>query len=334
MAFSCEFTNITDTTAIFEANFTGGDASYTKWRMVKLTISDPKATTIFNESIIISDTQGTGSSHFTSLIQGLKAETEYSYKAELGYGSDTTDSSKITWLGYLDEEGSVSKYTASGSFETESDGSTGYFVASEMETEKYAIIFYAEFTYDATIAPHVTEANKLTIVYSTDPNIQIDTHTLRFDSTEHQSTGENEGFYKWDDIRIDGLKAGKTYYWKAYPGPQSEAGSVTGYVKGNSTTLPPEPNALSLRIRPISETKAILSATYYDAETNDLEDFKTLHYKFSTNGGSTWGSYQTCIGTVDDEHHFILYEKKLEGMSSDTTYTYRAYVGSEDPWEE
>lgn len=321
----------TANSAIFTAEFTGGDASYTKWRMVKLKIFESGSSINFIDEVIISSEQGGGSSNFRFLVSGLKPDTEYGFNAELGYGPTNSDNSKITWLGSLDEN----NYTAYGSFKTlEGGGESPYFTASEMETEKYAIIFFATFTYDATISPYVTEANKLTIVYSTDPNIQIDTHTLRFDATDHQSTGENEGFYEWNDVRVDGLKAGKTYYWKAYCGPQSEAGSTTGYIIGSSTTLPPEPNALSLKILPISEHKAILSATYYDAETTNLSQFATLHYKFSTNGGTTWGSYQTCTGMVDEEHHFILYEKKLEGLSSDTTYTYRAYVGSEDPWDE
>lgn len=336
MAFSGSFSNITDTTAIFTASFTGGDANYDKWRMVKLIVSDPNAASYNNETVIISAEKGGGSSSFTSLIQNLSPETEYSWKAEVGYGPSPTDSSKIVWLGELDEAGSTIKYSASGSFETEADGTTSYFTASEMEVEKYTITFYASFTYDANISPYVTEMNKLTIIYGTDPTLTTGTTTIRFDSSEHTATSDTDGIYTWDgeDISIGGLKAGKTYYWKAFCGPVADAGSVSGYIISNTTTLPPEPNALSLKILPISTTKAILTATYYDAETTSLSDFNTLHYKFSTNGGTTWGSYSTCSGTVDTDNHFIVFETVVRNLSSDTNYIYRAYVGSTDPWEE
>lgn len=331
MAFNCDFNNITDNSAIFEASFTGGDANFNYWRAVRLKISDPQVSSEIMEMTIISSNRGSGSSNFTSLIRGLKAETEYSWNAELGYSFSNSDMKKIVWLG--DDDGtSTSKYTAYGSFTTSADGTTPYFTASEMETEKYSITFYATFNYDSTIVPYISEPNKLTIEYTTDPSMQLDVRTLRFDSTDHEETGEDEGIYEWNNVKIEGLKAGKTYYWKAYCGPQSEAGEVLGYIIDKSTTLPPEPNALSLRILPISPSSADLTAVYYDAETSNLSDFSTLHYKFSTNDGRTWGSYRSCVGTVDDEHHFITFKDRVTGLTGDTEYLYRAYVGSEDPW--
>ena len=106
MAFSCEFSSITATTAIFTANFSGGQASYGGWRMVKLSISNSQGSALDErETVLISNEKGGGSSSFSALIQGLKPETEYGYTAEIGYGPSNMDDGKITWLGSLDEGG-------------------------------------------------------------------------------------------------------------------------------------------------------------------------------------------------------------------------------------
>lgn len=332
MAFTCSFSSITATTAIFEASFTGGQASYEWWRMVNLTIADPNVASDDNTTLIISTEKGGGSSYFTALIRNLKPDTEYGFYAEVGYGPSNTDDSKITWLGTLDDGSTAIKYSASGSFQTASDGTTAYFTMSGLSEDKYSLMFYATFTYDETILPYVTEMDKLTVVYTTDSSMASGLTTLRFDSTSHEATSDTEGIYEWNDIVISGLKPGVTYYWKGYCGSQSDEGSVTGYIVGDSTTLPPEPNALSVRILPISASKATVTGIYYDAETEALSDFNILHYRFSDDDGVTWGEWATCSGSVNTDNHMIIFEATYDGLDSGETYTYQAYVGSTNPW--
>ena len=97
MAFSCEFYDIGETDAYFDAVFTGGDSSFTEYRYVKLSV-DGRTIQIRSKSA------GGSSSYFSYHLTGLDEDTRYSWTAQLGY-----DAGGIVWMDVYDN----------GSFRTE-----------------------------------------------------------------------------------------------------------------------------------------------------------------------------------------------------------------------
>lgn len=97
MAFSASFSSIRETSARFTASFTGGDASFSRYRYVALDVGSD-----YYE--IRSSSAGGSSSSFSRTVSGLSSGTRYTWHAQLGYDNG----SGITWL----------SLTASGSFTT------------------------------------------------------------------------------------------------------------------------------------------------------------------------------------------------------------------------
>lgn len=98
MAFNAGFSGITENSADFYADFTGGDSSFSGYRYVRLDIDGDRYT-------IRSNRAGGSSSTFDETITGLAPGTRYSWDAQLGYD----DGSGMTWLDIYD----------SGSFTTD-----------------------------------------------------------------------------------------------------------------------------------------------------------------------------------------------------------------------
>lgn len=98
MAFSAGFRNIGETDADFYADFTGGDASFSGYRYVRLDVAG-------DTYQIRSNRAGGASSSFDETITGLEPGTRYSWEAQLGYN----DGTGMTWLDIYD----------SGSFTTD-----------------------------------------------------------------------------------------------------------------------------------------------------------------------------------------------------------------------
>lgn len=93
MAFTVSCTATGDTTARFSARFSGGQASFSGYRYVRLYIDGVDTYEIRSSS------KGGASSRFSKTIRGLEPDTEYFWAARLGYenGSD------ITWLDITDD---------------------------------------------------------------------------------------------------------------------------------------------------------------------------------------------------------------------------------------
>ena len=100
--FWCDITPTGTTTAHIDAEFTGGDASYTRYRYLKVTIGGVE------RALIYSTTQGGADSTFSSDTAGLLAGTTYSWTAVLCYEDADGDILETT-------------YTDSGSFTTDAD---------------------------------------------------------------------------------------------------------------------------------------------------------------------------------------------------------------------
>lgn len=98
MAFSAGFDNITENSADFWADFTGGDSSFDNYRYVRLDIDGETYQ-------IRSNNRGGSNSYFDETITGLTPDTRYSWDAQLGYMAG----SNIVWLDVYD----------SGSFRTD-----------------------------------------------------------------------------------------------------------------------------------------------------------------------------------------------------------------------
>lgn len=99
MAFSASVDSITETSARFTAEFTGGAANYSRYRYVNLVFSDGTS------YLVESTTAGGADSDFEMTVSGLKPGTFYSWEATLGY----VEQGEIEWT----------KVTDSGSFYTE-----------------------------------------------------------------------------------------------------------------------------------------------------------------------------------------------------------------------
>ena len=95
MAFSAGFDRITENSADFYADFTGGDASFSGYRYVRLDVAG-------DTYQIRSNRAGGSSSSFDETITGLEPGTRYSWEAQLGYN----DGTGMTWLDIYDS-GSV-----------------------------------------------------------------------------------------------------------------------------------------------------------------------------------------------------------------------------------
>ena len=77
--FSVSISATSDTTAALDGYFSGGDASYTRYRYIKLTIGGVTL------PYIRSDEAGGAESDFTYTLQGLSPHTRYTWTAELYY---------------------------------------------------------------------------------------------------------------------------------------------------------------------------------------------------------------------------------------------------------
>lgn len=90
--FSAGFSSVTQTTAVFQATFSGGDAGYGGWRYVELVITGD------DTYLITSQKAGGGTSTFYKKITGLSPSSSYRWTATLGYESG----SGIQWLTLTD----------------------------------------------------------------------------------------------------------------------------------------------------------------------------------------------------------------------------------------
>ena len=82
MAFRCGVDNITDDSAVFWAEFTGGDASYSNYRYCLLQLSDSYETVEYE---IRSDERGGADSYFEERLRNLIPDMHYQCDAQLGY---------------------------------------------------------------------------------------------------------------------------------------------------------------------------------------------------------------------------------------------------------
>lgn len=100
-SFSCDITSYGQTAAYISATFTGGDANYSRYRYIKVTIGGQEL------ALIRSTTQGGANSSFGSTTGGLSPGTTYYYTAVLCYD---------------DGQGNIveTSYTDSGYFTTDS----------------------------------------------------------------------------------------------------------------------------------------------------------------------------------------------------------------------
>lgn len=97
MAFTAEFTNIGRNRATFSADFTEGDESFSRYRIVDLYVYKASDNSIVYESQVYSKRKGGSSSHFNESVDGLTQNTRYTWTARLGY--EKNDDGDIAWLG-------------------------------------------------------------------------------------------------------------------------------------------------------------------------------------------------------------------------------------------
>lgn len=88
MAFTAGFSGVTESSAWFWAQYTGGDANYTDYRYVRLVMGG-------RTTIIQSTTAGGSGSYFNQTITGLSSNTTYSWTATLGF----LNNGVLTWTG-------------------------------------------------------------------------------------------------------------------------------------------------------------------------------------------------------------------------------------------
>lgn len=91
-SFSASFSSVTQTSAFFQATFTGGDAGFAGWRYVELEITGD------DTYLIRSNSSGGSSSSFSKTISGLSPSSSYRWTATLGYDTG----SGIQWLTLTD----------------------------------------------------------------------------------------------------------------------------------------------------------------------------------------------------------------------------------------
>lgn len=91
MAFSAGFNSVTENSAWFWASYTGGDASYTDYRFVRLVVGSRTYT-------VTSTAAGGSSSYFQYTVTGLSSNTTYSWTATLGF----LNNGSIMWTGVTD----------------------------------------------------------------------------------------------------------------------------------------------------------------------------------------------------------------------------------------
>lgn len=91
-SFSASFSNVTQTSALFRATFSGGDSAFGGWRYVELVITGD------DTYLIRSSSSGGSSSSFSKTISGLSPSSSYRWTATLGYDTG----SGIQWLTLTD----------------------------------------------------------------------------------------------------------------------------------------------------------------------------------------------------------------------------------------
>ena len=138
MAFSASFTSITSSSAVFSAEFTGGDSGYTRYRYVLLEIDG-------TEYQITSAELGGATSTFSKTITGLSANTNYSWTATLGYIANNV----IAWTSNTDS-GSFRTSATSTTWSISSNTSWG--TLSDTKTVSQSISRYTLYRYKVVFA--------------------------------------------------------------------------------------------------------------------------------------------------------------------------------------
>lgn len=210
MAFSAGFDNITETTADFWADFTGGDASFTRYRLVKLTLDGD----IYKGEVITSNKAGGSSSSFDQTITGLTPGTRYDWEAQLGY----EDSAGDTWLSLYD---------------------SGYFITAERAIEPWS------WTYSNGSASASQTRRAYNVLMGTAAADQF-SHLVWNDLVDKVAEMREARGYAWDRAgttypSASGCKvsAGETLSARKYNGVRYNIGSV--FSTGISDQSPGDP---------------------------------------------------------------------------------------------